>query len=151
MHLPNILAIPMFQHVSTISTFLERFADFWCFWRDLSSSGYCLDQFKRIAYPQIWKFWSHFSQLAMTHPRCQKWWCWRWLWLCLHQLALREFCTDITGSIDRVRKAPSGWWETVPLDPTPQKRGGTHESPMITRHISIRIRLSSYTKNTQEY
>ena len=134
----------MFQPVSTISTFLEWFAAFWCFWRDVSSSGYCLDQFKSIAYPQIWKFWSHFSQLATTHPRCQRWWCWRWLWLCLHQLALREFCSDITGSNWSGPKSTK-WMMgncTTPLHP--KKKGGTHESPMITRHISIR--LSSDTK-----
>ena len=75
----------------------------------------------------------------MTHPSCQRWWCWRWRGLCLHQLALREFCPDITGSIDRVRKAPSGWWVTVPLDSTPKKGGNSWISNDNSTHINSTI------------
>lgn len=135
----------MFQHVSTISTSLEWFADFWCFlkrciklcmgtvWINLKN---CLPPNLEVLVPflparhdasKMPKVVVLKVAVALPSPTCPEGVLPRYHW--------------VNWSGPKSTKWMMGNC-TTPLHP--KKKGGTHESPMITRHISIR--LSSYTK-----
>ena len=125
----------MFQHVSTISTFLERFAEFWCFLRDVSSSGYCLDQFKTNCLPPNLEVFVLFLPARHDASKMPK-------VVVLKVAVALPSPTCPEGVLPRyhwVNWSPSGWWVTVPLDPTPKKGGNSWISNDNSTHINSTI------------